>query len=172
MQKKQAEKILKKSYRILALSTALFLLVAVSFAWRFSASQKQTVNSTNAKTDFSVQPLSPQFSSSPASGDNGQSLNGYPVPESFKHFQYNPKGNQNLPVNIKCADAYAVVMIFPAGVDYRANPSSARLNKAFSCSLGQETMENIDLSILNLPSGAYYYMMADQGLTGEWYNPR
>lgn len=97
-----------------------------------------------------------------------------PAPSTFSSFAYKPGGK--VAVSGTCADAYRVIMIFSADVDYRADPLSAVYNDAASCSAGHPFVEYLDLSgyaaIDQAGAGARYYIVrASEGKRGSWYAP-
>ncbi len=162
------KKILKKAYKILALSFALFFISAVLFFH-----ERQSSSSTKTNSSFSVQSLGSGFSD-----DNFRdagNLQNFPPANQFKTLIYNStNSNQQkfLQIQTQCHDAYYTVLIFSSSDDYRQNPGSAKYNRAFACQKGQEIEHLVDLTGLNLADGKYYYFAADQGDKGSWYNPR
>ena len=67
-------------------------------------------------------------------------------------------------------------MIFPAHVDYRADPSSAVYNDAAPCEAGHAFVERISLDsrpiVVQAGRGARYYVVrANEGRKGSWYGP-
>lgn len=120
---------------------------------------------------FAVQPLSKGFSlAEPGIGFESykNKLKSYPDPDKYKTFEYK---NSDLEFSGECSDRYYTILIYNKGVDYRANPASAKFNQAFECPANGEFKFKIDSNIGLIP-GKYYIIVADQGKEGGWYNPR
>jgi len=66
-----------------------------------------------------------------------------------------------------CSKNYFVILVFAQPNDYVNNPGRFIYNKAFSCQNGGYSHEINDLS-KDFPEGAYYFMVAEQGLSGPW----
>lgn len=162
------KKILKKSYKILALSLAIFILSLIFVFWRMGFWSPEKEN--RGKDQFRVTPLSHGFSFGSGVSESKIEISNFPPPENFSTFSYPEK--KSLEIKTKCADAYYAILIFSQAEDYRQNPASAKFNKALPCQLGEKIEYQIDLTTLNLTQGKYYYFVADQGKVGNWYNPR
>ncbi len=171
---------IKKSYKILGLSFAILILALLFFFWR-GRELYRAVNPVAGH--FQLAPLSPGFteiggSESPLANKpraDSYNLTNLPPPANFSSFSYNPldqNGKKTLDLEIECQDAYYAVLIFNIKDDYRQNSGAARFNQAAPCQIGEKIERSIDLEKLNLSAGKYYYIVADQGLTGSWYNPR
>lgn len=162
------KKIINKSYRILALSL-LILIGAITFVvWRLP---KETVTKdpTHDISQFYVEPITPGFVGDTSGG--GSSRTPLPPPAQLKHFDYSPSLTE-LDIQDKCSAAYYTILIYNAADDYRYNPSVNKFNQAFVCATKGAVEQKIILKNLNLTPGTYYYLVADQGTTGVWYNPR
>ncbi|MBP9669160.1 MAG: hypothetical protein KBE09_02625 [Candidatus Pacebacteria bacterium] len=114
----------------------------------------------------------PAPKTAPPSASRGQSpFLSYPEASSFDHFVF----KKDVPIKdlyIKCDDAFAAVLVYAAGVDYRTHLLDAKYNVAHACTPGTETAIAIDLSNRPLIDGQEYYVIrAQQGPEGEWYNP-
>jgi hypothetical protein len=155
------KKILKKSYKILALSLAILAAAAVFL--RRAGDEKTNV--------YKVTPLSPGFVSA-IGGDYGEKLAKMPAPSEFQRLVVQPGSKPSLNVKTECRDAFYAVLVFEAGRDYRGDPSAAKFNSAFRCNKGEIVRKTIDLDGANLLPGDYYYFVADQGERDVWYNPR
>lgn len=96
------------------------------------------------------------------------------LPESteFKSFSYDQTVGKMIGVSGSCSDAYYAIVIFRAKDDYRKNPAASVFNQAFECPTDHKFSNGIELKNFNLPSGEYYFLVADQGNKGTWYNPR
>lgn len=92
-----------------------------------------------------------------------------PKPESFDTFQV-PEVKSVKRV-MTCADQLYAVAVFPKGSDYRTAPRLAVYNSAESCEKGREVSVAFDTARISVP-GEYYLIVADQGASGLWYNPR
>lgn len=90
----------------------------------------------------------------------------------FKSFNYDSNLGKLIALSGTCHDKYYAFLIFDSTIDYRKDPGMAQSNKAFACPANGKFTVNINLKDLNLQSGKYYIFIADQGLTGSWYNPR
>ena len=156
------EQILKKSYKILILAIIIFILGLTFFFLRAKDIFK-------TKSRYEVMPLSPGFTNA-LEGENVD-LKKLPPPEKFSHFVFNGMNNQ-LKIKKECNDIFYTILIFEDGVDYREHPQSAKFNSAFSCKKGENFEAVINLSDISLKPGKYYYIIADQGNEGTWYNPR
>ncbi len=96
------------------------------------------------------------------------------LPEStkFKSFAYDQTIGKTISVSGSCTDAYYTIVMFRAADDYKKNPAAAVFNQAFACPASRAFSQRIDVKKSNLPSGQYYFFVADQGNAGTWYNPR
>jgi len=163
--------VLKKTYKILGLSILILILSLVFFFWRGKEITKN-LETKNNQGQFRVQPLSQGFveiNSDRWQTDIHNQIN-LPSPDKFNTFSY-PQ-TKSLKTKTLCADTYLTVLIFNLKDDYRQNPGAAKFNSAFPCRKGEEFIKIIDLEKINLSQGKYYYIIADQGSTGSWYNPR
>lgn len=97
-------------------------------------------------------------------------LSDLPLPSSFHMFQFHA-GMQDVETTIHCEDRLAVVMLFPSGSDYRADPQSALYNVASPCTKGAETTTALPLASLPLVDGNRYYIVRAQQGDSTWYNP-
>lgn len=120
--------------------------------------------------DFKVQPLGQGFSLAGDSFNSSEAnkLATYPPPEQFRKFE---SQDGALHIYSTCEDKYYVVLVFEKDIDYRKNPRAARYNRAFLCPVEKRFNLTIESSELN-GSGMYYYIVADENDTEEWYNPR
>ncbi len=66
-----------------------------------------------------------------------------------------------------CSKTFFVILAFGKANDYIDDPGRFIYNKAFSCKNGGYYYELDDLS-KDLPDGVYYFMVAEEGLTGPW----
>ncbi len=97
-------------------------------------------------------------------------LSDMPPPSAFPSFVY--ETGQTLSISGKCADTYQVLMIFPSGIDYRSDPSSAKYNSAAPCTIGHPYSADVSLESSRLASGtSYYYIKASEGDKGSWHDP-
>ena len=96
------------------------------------------------------------------------------LPEAvqFKSFTYNQTVGKTITVSGSCKDSYFTIVMFRSTDDYKKNPASAVFNQAFPCPTNHSFSQSIDVKNSNIPSGHYYFFVADQGNTGLWYNPR
>ncbi|MCX7778666.1 MAG: hypothetical protein N2259_00215 [Patescibacteria group bacterium] len=161
--------ILKKSYKILGLSLAIFALSLIFVFWRIKFWLPETRHEN--KNQLKISPLSQGFSVNHiTSTSSSPDLWQFPAPEKFSVFRYPETKKINL--TGRCQDDYYAILIFNQQDDYRRDPTLAKFNKAFPCQRGQKIKKEIDLTSLSLSAGQYYYFIADQGETGSWYNPR
>ena len=159
--------VIKKSYKILLISF-IILIGAVTFVYlRFPKNAKD--DSPHDISQFYVEPITPGFVADASGGSTKRAK--MPSPSSFKFFDYTGE-NTNLTVKNYCTNEFMTILIYPAEEDYRYNPAASRFNRAYACTQKGNVTEVIDLKKLNLPSGKYYYFVADQGKTGAWFNPR
>lgn len=128
-------------------------------------------NQPESGSGFAVQPLSKGFSLA-ESGVQYEfykdKLKSYPEPSKFKSFEYK---NKELEFNGECSDLYYTILIYSQGIDYRANPASAKFNQAFECPKSKKFKFIINQNT-GLVEEKYYIIFADQGEEGNWYNPR
>lgn len=144
-----------------------------------------TGNQSESRSGFAVQPLSKGFSlieSGVQYEFYKDKLKSYPEPGKFKSFEYpepsrhnggsyGASKNKDLGFDGECPDLYYTILIFSKGVDYRANPASAKFNQAFKCPPNKRFKFIIDQGI-GLAGGKYYIIFADQGEKDNWHNPR
>ncbi len=119
-----------------------------------------------------VPSVSPETVFAPSAPENSaySPLKNMPAPSTFKSFVYKKGGT--ISVSLLCKDVYAVVLIFPATIDYRSDPLSAIYNTATPCIKNETYKEIISLDPLKLQQGAHYYdITASQGKKGAWYDP-
>jgi hypothetical protein len=154
------KKILKKSYKILFLAALIFILV-IFFVFFFKK---------DLRSNFNVTPLSPGFTTSLES-ENVLDFKKLPPPSKFNHFIFNGL-NSKLKIKTTCNDSFYTILIFKESDDYRFNPQLSKFNSAFPCNKEEQIEKEIDLKDLNFQPGKYYYIIADQGEKGTWYNPR
>lgn len=95
-----------------------------------------------------------------------------PQATQFKSFAYDQTIGKTIAVSGSCTDAYYTIVIFRAADDYKKNPAAAVFNQAFPCPANHSFSQSIDIKNSNVPSGQYYFFVADQGNAGTWYNPR
>ena len=126
--------------------------------------------------EFMLQPLTQGYSSvqdrkdAPSYDLVSSLLQQMPAPERFRRLDLVKEPYTK--IQEKCRDTYIVLLVFAKGVDYRKNPSAAQLNQAFSCQKGNTFSHAISIRDLPLFAEEYYLIVADQGETGNWYNPR
>ena len=128
-------------------------------------------NRPDSRQGFMLQPLSKGFSlaeSGVGSDFYKDKLKSYPDPDKFKTFEYK---NSDLEFDGECSGRYYTILIYNKGVDYRANPASAKLNQALECPANKKFIFKLDSNTGLIP-GKYYIIFADQGQNGVWYNPR
>jgi hypothetical protein len=183
-----------KEYRLLALAVVFFLAGGVFFWYDASlpsSSKSPSVMPGRLSRTVAVQPAGASPSgerpsneqsggAQQAGGQQDQQLDpafaNLPPPSQFATLDYDQKdinGTSTFVASTTCGDAYVAILIFPASVDYRADIDAAVYNEAFPCHLNQPFMTTIAPSDLApSPSGTYYIIIADQGKSGTWYNPR
>ncbi len=148
-----------RSIHILVLAAVFFVSGLVFFITRMIADEpvSQVASVPGLTTTEPAQPI-------PA-------LRGYPLPKTFTTFTYTKNVGDRV-VSGTCADMYFVVLVFAQDVDYRVSPLDAKYNRAVACTGGKAEV-SIPTDTLPLTEGErYYVIMADQGRTGTWYNPR
>lgn len=155
---------IKKEYRLLALAVVFFLAGAIFFWYDASLPSSKPQSPTGASPQgVSVQSLDPDFANDPP-------------PSRFKTFIYNNNGingYSTFSVPAVCDAPYIAFLIFPASIDYRGDVTGAVYNDAFPCTSGTPFNLTVATSdIAPAPFGTYYFIVADQGATGAWYNPR
>lgn len=96
------------------------------------------------------------------------------LPESkqFSVFSYDSQKGKQVSISGACYDAYYAFLVFRSFDDYKSRPDSSVINRALDCPQGNKFNFTVDLKDFNLPSGEYYFFIADQGKSGGWYNPR
>lgn len=167
---------LKREYRLIALAVVFFLAGGIFFWYDSSlpsSSKLPPPSAGNAAQGLSVQ-------TAPSQERGGNALDPdfakFPAPSQFKTFAYGKNGingSATLPISATCQDPYITVLIFPATIDYRGDINAAIYNEAFPCKPGQAfTLTLATSDIATAPFGNYYFIIADQGTTGTWYNPR
>jgi hypothetical protein len=77
------------------------------------------------------------------------------------------QGSSKIILNGACQKDYFVILVFSRPNDYVEDPSRFIYNKAFPCQNGSYSYELNDLSE-DIPEGTYYFMVAEEGLTGPW----
>ncbi len=163
-----------REYRVLAIAT-LFFLTGLLFFWldRPPASSPSAPPATTSHT-LSVQ-------SSQSEGEQDQQyldpdFAKFPPPTQFKTVTYNANGlngSSTLLASATCNAAYITVLLFPAKIDYRGDINAAVYNEASPCHSDQPfTLVIATSDIATAPFGSYYLIIADQGTSGTWYNPR
>lgn len=94
-----------------------------------------------------------------------------PNPEVFRSFVYT-EGEETLVVEGACESVYSAVMLYPMSIDYRESPLDAVYNIAERCE-GFTFARTIDLRQFAFREGEEYYVIrAQQGASGQWYNPK
>lgn len=151
----------RRVYRILALAIAIFLL-SLFFWWKgalnlFSPKRFEVVGKPRP-IDTSI-------------------IARFPAPEKFDHVTYDGvelKEGNFMEFHGTCNDSYITVLLFRSGDDYRQDPARAITNRAFPCEhRGDPFSYRLEFGgVSGLTPGTYYGILADQGTTGLWYNPR
>lgn len=171
MRRAQGNKITDRGneYRVLAIAT-VFFLAGLFFFW-YDRIQHSVSTGSSA-------------SGSPAAGVSVQSAGGalepslanFPPPSQFQTFMLNANGingNSGLTVTATCHDVEVVLLAFSEKFDYRSDISKAVYNRAFSCTPDKTFHGTIQAAdVKAFASGMYYVIVADQGDSGTWYNPR
>lgn len=159
----KSSKNIDREYRILAIAVIFF------FVGLFFFIKDGSPNIGNDKPTGGISILNPSSSLSP-------SMAKFPSPSKFPEFAYDSSGINNkdsLEISSACHDAYLTILIFPANLDYRQDVSKAVYNKAFLCDKGKPFVYELNTSeISTLRFGTYYFITADQGTDGTWYDPR
>lgn len=159
---KKSSDILNRSYRILAVAILFFAVGTFLFF-----KDKGVSNQSSAANDFQV---------SPGDSFSDPIFSHYPSPSIFQKFSYNSNKINNadsLPITASCNDFYVTILIFPINLDYRRDVSKAAFNKAFGCERGKSFLYQLSGSSLGgFKNGDFYLIIADQGESGTWYNPR
>lgn len=93
-----------------------------------------------------------------------------PSPDSFEIFTLPASGIESR--SMVCGDVLYAVLVFPAEVDYRRNPRGFVYNSATPCPKGDKILVEIAKEHIRTAAGEYYLVVADQGASGSWYNPR
>jgi len=138
------------------------------------------------KTQFSLASLKKvlEFSATRGSIETTKKLEWYP--EDFKSdSEHNNAKNAGINVDISsaidsegneqpelifqgaCQKEYFVILMFPGPDDYIKDPGKFIYNKAFPCQNGAYFYKLGDLPD-GLTEGTYYFLVAEQGLTGPW----
>ena len=153
----------KKMYRLLALAVVFFLAGSFFFLYDRYAPKRSEKTSDMPKIKSSQDFFDPVLSR-------------FPAPEKFQKFTYDSRGfngEETFSVVTSCNDTYVTILIFSAAVDYRRDVTKAVFNRAFSCERGHTFSYALSKSDLTTAKeGDYYLIIADQGTTGTWYNPR
>lgn len=147
------------------------LILGIAVAGVFFLNKVLIGSQLESKSGFAIQPLSKGFSLAESGAQYEfykDKLKSYPEPNKFKSFEYK---NKDLEFNGECSDKYYTILIYSKEVDYRVNPASAKFNQALECPANKKFNLKID-AISGLIPGKYYIIIADQGRTGSWYNPR
>jgi hypothetical protein len=93
-----------------------------------------------------------------------------PKPSSFESFSV--PGFEEVYRMVRCEDILYTVLIFSTDVDYRKDPRAAVYNSANPCTKGEQVEIFIREPLPAVQPGKYYMVVADQGASGGWYNPR
>lgn len=135
----------------------LVLLVVAAFLWygKFGGDNQQPALSAKP-VDMTVATQSPLISG--------------PSPERFASFSVPDDGP--ITREIECADVLYTVLVFRDGTDYRKSPREAVYNSANACKKGDLFKLEFNPGALGIPPGDYYLIVADQGISDSWYNPR
>jgi hypothetical protein len=163
--------ILKKSYKILAISAALFLFGGGALLWD-KVQPRTEVRQPEYHAPLSLEPA--PDGKNPAR--QASAIKNYPAPSTFHHFAYSEseiRTENTLHFGGTCSDELFTTLVFRSDIDYRADPSSAVINRAYPCPKSKSV--SIDLLFSDLRGfhdGEYYAIVADQGNKGVWYNPR
>lgn len=182
---------MNKKYIIAGASLVILAIVALAGYWLFFGKSNQLKNKpvivTNsapnpavALTTIQMETPAQEFSADEKPAQIYQSDEKITVatpeklPESteFKSFSYDQTVGKMIGVSGSCSDAYYAIVIFRAKDDYRKNPAASVFNQAFECPTDHKFSNGIELKNFNLPSGEYYFLVANQGNKGTWYNPR
>ena len=154
----------RRAYRALGWATLLFVASAAFYLLDRRAPAS------------APQPPAPSASAGAQTSDFVEALKNYPPPSAFRTLAVSPKGAFDPEVTTlvgTCAGGYYAVVIFPAGADYRSDPSRAVVNRASACTPREAFSSVISSTTLpSMPPGKYYVILADQGATGLWYNPQ
>lgn len=158
MKKQEAKLLLRRSYRILALSLILLVLTVVILwrqPWKHSSipEQEQTAKKVTVYAD------------EPVSLKNGKS------PAEFPLIEVKAGTATQFTVQGTCQDIYYTVLLYASDRDYRDDPTANVFNQAFACNKGQKFNQEITLPVGRLIPGVYYLLQADQGAEDSWYNP-
>lgn len=134
----------------------LILLVVAAFLWygKFGGDNQRPISSAEPTDTVVVQPP----------------LVAGPSPERFASFSV--PDDKPIVREIECADALYTVLVFRDGTDYRKSPREAVYNSANACKRGDLFKLEFNPGSLGIPPGDYYLIIADQGVSGSWYNPR
>lgn len=171
---------------ILGIIATILLLSALWYSF-FGSAPKLISNTNNASltnassssdhfkltpltTDFVVdENASTRYGNEKVTLDSSEKL---PVSTSFKSFAYDAAKGEALKISGSCSDTYYAIVIFQTSVDYKQKPDAAVFNQATLCPEDKKFSRTIELKDYNLPTGEYYFFVADQGKSGSWYNPR
>jgi flagellar motor protein MotB len=135
------------------------------------------------KTQFTLVPLKKffEFSATKETIETTKKLEWYP--ERFKPEADNNNAGINIDISSAidsegdeqpklifqgaCQKEYFVILMFPGPDDYIKDPGKFIYNKAFPCQNGAYAYTLDDLPE-GLAEGTYYFLVAEQGLTGPW----
>ena len=163
--------------QLLRTNTALILLCVISIGVLFlvfhkNAGNEEAAVATKAPVPQVVQsPVSPTPSAPQAAMPSDPTFSNMPATTTFISFLYQSP-DETITAKGTCADAYGVILLFPASIDYRQNPGSASYNVATPCTIGQGFSQKIVLGDYHLTFGGRYYMVrASEGNKGTWHDP-
>jgi len=155
--------VLRRSYRILILALVFFLLslgILGRWWWQMSRSSGGLAVSLRSSGFAPGGQISGERPVVLASG-----------PEPTKLISVQGPLPQELTVEGICRDQYFTILIFPSDQDYRQNPTSNVYNRATVCTSTEAWLQKLSPANLQLATGTYYLVRADQGAEGSWYNP-
>ncbi len=149
-------------YRLLALAI-VFALAGVFFFLYDRYAPKHSEETSTPKIKSSRDFLDPVLSR-------------FPPPEKFTKISLasgTVNGLEAFSVFDSCNDAYVTLLVFPADLDYRRDVTKAVMNRAFPCRKGTSFSHPLSKNdFTTAPDGDYYLIVADQGTSETWYNPR
>lgn len=161
------KEVLRRSYRILALS-GIFFVIGISLFlknvfWGEREKQKEIKYPPLPEIQLNAPSPATVFST-------------YPDPKEFEHFYYDAKivtKDNILAFEGSCTDKYYTILVFSSDTDYRIDPSRAKFNQAHLCPESGKFSYVLELKNLGgLEKGEYYVFVADQPAKGLWYNPK
>jgi hypothetical protein len=147
-----------------------FLALGILLIWLVSPIFMD--HDTSSDAGFAVKPLSQGFSLDELGVERTsyrEVLAGYPDPMKFLTFEV-PGPLKN--ISTTCQDTYLTILVYPREIDYRTDLSAAVVNQAYACASGELRNITLDAEIYGLAQGEYYIIVADQGASGAWHNPR